>query len=307
MIIKNFWNIAKSSIFQFVGITILISFLLFFLNVLVGVSYSVNSFGEDVRERLGIYFYIEHPENFDNPSNVYGKISDLRSKLEGNGLEVVYYSQDDALSLLEDRMPDIIANFERYGIENPLPPTMYVLFENRDEYEKMTEIVGEYDNFIMNFEDAVHGQSFTQQQERVSNIIDLTNFITMFSYFLISVIVVIIVTFLMFVIKSSFYVFYNQIQIEKLMGAFYWQIKTPFLINIVIMLFFGFLMMGFYFYYLVSYINQHFYTVFGVSFHDYMSLSLENVLYLFSIEFGTILILTVLVANIFLSNLIKKV
>gem|GEM_PF-4181538 len=49
--------------------------------------------------------------------------------------------------------------------------------------------------------------------------INLTNFLSQFSYFLIAVILIIIIAFLLFGLKITFYRFREQIEVEKLLGA----------------------------------------------------------------------------------------
>lgn len=307
MIIKNFLNLIKASIFQFVGIWILISFLLFFLNILVATSYSINNFSNDIKWRLWVYFYMLDPANSIDWDLVYSDIINLRSNLEAWWLVVEYYSKDDALRLLETRMPEIIQNFDKYWIENPLPPTMYVLFTDRSEYEYMLSVIEDYKSIIVNIEDVIQWQSFEDQNNRIANIINLTNFTILFSYFLVSVIIVIIITFLMFIIKSSFYSFYNQIQVEKLLWAQYWQIKSPFFIKMFSILLFWFVFMILYFSVLIWYLDNYLYNLFEVSLSEYIKSYNNKLLNLMIIEFWFIFMLSILISNFFLNRLIRKI
>jgi len=110
----------------------------------------------------------------------------MKSELEQSGMKVQFFSKEDAFQILEDRLPNVIENFEKYGIENPLPPTMYVQFNNEQEYERMKDIVLTHEDVIVNLDDLESdGFTFSEQERRSANVINLTNFITNFGYFLI--------------------------------------------------------------------------------------------------------------------------
>lgn len=305
MITKNFLYLIKASFFQFIWIAILISFLLFFLNTLFATSFGIENFGSDVKNKLWVYFYIQDID--ENSDYISSKIVNLSSELESGWLNVEYYSKSDALGLIENKIPEIIATFETYWIENPLPPTLYVLFENNEEYEFMKNTVASYEEIIINIEDVIQWQSFDDQKERIANIINLTNFIVIFSYFLISVLLIIIITFLMYVIKSSFYTFYNQIEVAKLLWAQYFQIKFPFFIKMFFILLFWKVFMMWYMYFLANYLDTYLYNLFTFSFIEYISAYYEDIIYIISIQFVIVLFFSILISNFFLNRLIKKI
>ncbi len=304
MIAKNLLKIFKSFFFQFISITFLISFLLFLLNILFLISFNLKTFSQDLKDRLWIFFYIK--ESVQEKDALYSKTIDLKTELENNWLEVEYYSKWEALKTLEKRMPEIINNFKEYGIDNPLPPTLYVIFDSKEKYNKLKEIVAWYKNIIDNIEDVGEWKSFSDQEKRVSNVIDLSNFLVVFSYFLIVILVLIIISFLILIIKISFYNFYSQIEIEKLLWAYYRQIKAPYLFKIVLILFFAFCLMLLFMYIFFCYINWYFVKVFDFEIIDYV-FSNRHVLYLIGMEIVFIFVLSLLISDFFLKRLIKKV
>jgi len=167
---------------------------------------------------------------------VYTKAIDMISELEQVGLQVDFYSKEDAFKMLEKRLPNVIGNLEKYGISNPLPPTLYVTFRNQEDYEVLKSLIIRYDDIIMNLDDLNVGRSFSQQENRVAKVINLTNFITYLAYFLIAVIILIIIAFLLYAMKINFFRFHPQLELEKLLGATYSQIKGPFLLYSIVTL-----------------------------------------------------------------------
>lgn len=304
MFIKNSFRIIKASLFQFIGISVLISFLLFLLNLLFWISYNIKNFSEDIKHRLGIYLYIkEIPEQ---EHVVYSEVISLKEELESAWFNVEYYSKARALELIETRMPDVI-NFEKYWITNPLPPTLYATFNDKQQYEELINIIPKYEAIILNMDDINQWKSFSEQENRIKNIINFSNFVVLFSYFIILVLIIIIISFLLLVIKISFQNFYSQIEIEKLLWAYYYQIKLPFLINIAFILIFAFLLIIFYFSGFFNSVNEYIIKVFEINLMDYISKNSDYLLVSFVIEFVLILGLSLGISNILLSRLLRKV
>jgi len=80
---------------------------------------------------------------------------DFKTQLEKAGLKVDYLSKDEAIKTLSKRLPNVIKNFERYGIENPIPPTLYITFKSQKEYDTMRKIVDDkkYQDILLNLSD----------------------------------------------------------------------------------------------------------------------------------------------------------
>jgi cell division protein FtsX len=66
---------------------------------------------------------------------------------------VEFYSKEEAFGLLADRLPDVIDNLDKFGIDNPLPPTLYVMFRNKSEYEYLKSTLEEYAPILDNLDD----------------------------------------------------------------------------------------------------------------------------------------------------------
>lgn len=307
MVFKTVLKIIKASLIQFVWIGLLISFLLFFLNILLWISHNLWNFSEDVRHKLGTYFYIREADDQITKDDIYSEVITMIDELEQAWLRVEYYSKDDALQLIEKRFPDVIKNLEKYSLENPLPPTLYVIFDDKQKYEKSQEIISKYNDIILDFEDSIKGRNFQEQESRVQNIINLSNFVVMFSYFLIFMLGIIIISFLLLVIKITFYNFYKQIEIEKLMWAYYLQIKIPFFFKVALLLSIGFICMFLYFSFFFTYLNTYFVDVFDINIMEYLAVNKMFIYQSILIQYVVFMWLGLLISNIFLSRLIRKV
>lgn len=215
---------------QIVWTTILISFLLFFLNILIGLTYNTHSLNSELTEKLGMYFYIK--DDAGKKDEIYTNIMKLKDWLEKQWLKVTFSSKEDAFNFLQKRVPNVLENFQKYGIENPLPATLYVIFNNEKEYETLKTTILPYKDIILNIKDIEKGKTLKDQENRILTVLHFTSFITWFWIFLIGILSVIIVTILIFLIRMKFYLFHKHIEVEKLLGATYQQIKQPFIIII---------------------------------------------------------------------------
>ncbi|MBO4517153.1 hypothetical protein J5751_07160 [bacterium] len=54
---------------------------------------------------------------------------------------------------MESKIPEITENFEKFGIENTLPSTLYVMFKNEKEYNIMKDIIVANKDIILNVKD----------------------------------------------------------------------------------------------------------------------------------------------------------
>ena len=239
---KLFWDDIKS-IFkayraQMIWISVLSGFLLFLLNILIGVSFYGNTFNDSLRDKLGMYFYIKDvPEKEEQ---IYKQVMDLKEKLQAEGLQVSFSTKEDALNLLEKRLPDLTGSFEKFWISNPLPATLYVTFQDQSQYTTLQQIMNENKNIILNIQDLSQIENLQKQENRMLNVIKLSNFVQALSWTLIFVIAAVIVSFAVFFLRGIFTTFRNDIQVKKLLGATKTQIIQPFLRIILYAILWGF-------------------------------------------------------------------
>lgn len=157
----------------------------------------------------------------------------MKDKLTKLGMKVEYLSKDDAIKSVERKIPSVLKSFEKYGIKNPLPATVYVLFNNSEDYDKLKAVITLYEDIIANREDISKiGQDIKKQEARILHTLGLTHFIVFLTYFLVLVLIIIVCSFLMLVIKTKFDTFRKMISIQQLLGTPYHLIKMPFIVTV---------------------------------------------------------------------------
>lgn len=83
-------------------------------------------------------------------------------------MRVRYLSKDDAMKSVERKLPSVLDSFEKYGIKNPLPATVYILFNTTQDYEKLKAVITLYQDIIANRDDISKiGQDIKKQESRI--------------------------------------------------------------------------------------------------------------------------------------------
>jgi len=252
---------------------------------------------------LWIYFYIK--DNSSNQWNVYEKIISLKDELESAWLNVIFSSKEDAAWFLEKRLPNILENFEKFGIENPLPATLYIMFDDENEYNFMKKKVIENKDIILNIKDIDKWVTLKQQENRVLKIINFTNFIMFASYALVLVICFVILFFLMFLLENIFQRFRKDLSIKKLLWATRNQIAKSFMGITFFVLLESFVVSTILIIIGIIIFNHYLWELFGMNLLDIISL--YNIVSLLVIEFAILVFVSLSVSFGFVTSLNKRI
>ncbi len=210
-------------------VTILIGWLLFLLNVFLGMALYTQEFSSGIREKLWMYFYIV--DDVDRDDSVYAEVMQLSKKLEDAGMDTVFASKNEAFGFLENRIPNVIENFNRFGINNPLPATLYVMFDTDQQYQVLKETIGSYRSIISNVSDLDQAANLRQQENRVVTMISLSRFLVVISFLLVLFLFGVILALCGYMLHTLYIDFHGKIDIKKLLWASMHQTIRPFLLT----------------------------------------------------------------------------
>lgn len=305
MVLRNTGRLLSAGIFQVVSGILITAFLLFFLNVLGIASYQIGKSADQVQKKLGVYFYLN-----DDPKAkdvVYAQAIQLMKELKEAHMEVEFYSKEDAFVLLEKRLPNVIGSLEKFGIENPLPPTIYVMFRSQQEYEQLKTIVLKYEWIIGDLKKMTGWFTFTQQEARIATVINLMHALITTSRWLIVLVIVILTFFLWYSINLHFLRFYKQIELEKLLGAEYRKIALPFWLYTAFLLLCAMIVVGGIFWVAQLYFDPYFQEVYSMRIADALLPARWVVVRAVGVEFITIFGVSTLASWWTLWSLLRKV
>ena len=224
---------------QMIWISILSGFLLFLLNILIWVSMYGNTLNDSLKDKLWMYFYLN--DEVETSWQLYKQVLRLKGKLEDEWLSVTFLSKEDAMNFVAKRLPELTWSLEKFWITNPLPATLYVTLPDISKYETLKEVMLENKDIIINIQDVEQLDNLQGQENRIKNVIKLSNFVQILSIFLVIVLAAAVLSFSIFFLRSIFTRFWNDIQIKKLLWATKSQIITPFLWLILYSIIWGFL------------------------------------------------------------------
>ena len=71
------------------------------------------------------------------------------------------------------KLPNVLDELTTYGIENPLPPTIYITYKNQEQYESMKLIIARYDDAISTLDTLSLKSSFQEQTRRASKMVTM--------------------------------------------------------------------------------------------------------------------------------------
>jgi len=300
---KDLTSILKVAWKQLLAISILIGFLVFILNIFLSISMFLKfSVAPDLREKLGMFFFIQ-----DVPGNehlMYKEIMELKENLENADMDVKFLSKQDGLDYMQTKLP-LVKEFENYGIENPIPATLYVMFDSEEKYEILKTLIIDHKNIIANIDVLDKWKTLKQQENRNVTYLNLTNFIVIVSYFLVIILCLIIFIFLAFLLDNIFQRFRKDLYIKKLLGATRLQVTKSFmlvsLVVLIVALLFSFLLIS------GSLVAVHYYVLqlFGMSLLWYIWEHFLIFGWVLWVEFLALIVVSMLVSYGFVNSLNK--
>jgi cell division protein FtsX len=291
--------------FQTIGLMMMIASLIFLLNIVGWLKLWLDQAVGNVKDKLWVYLYIKSiPSQEDR---ITQQVIEMKTALEAQGMEVQYYSRQDAFDTLSKKLPDVVESFDKYGISNPLPATMYIMFKDSSQYEILKTIASKYQPIIVNSLDTTRDTHLRKQEQRVINVINLGNVVTIISYGLVLFLIMIIVVFLLFIIRIKFYGFKDVIQVQKLLGASYAQIKWPYLIHIGLILTCWVIISAIAMRICQITTQSSMITLFDKSLVQLLNLTGSQIFTILIVELIGIGLVSTMVGNVFLDKLLKKI
>ena len=273
--------------------------LIFIMNVFLAGALFWNSFNDSMKDKLWVYVYLS-----DTSSSEQDAVN-MKAALEAKWLKVAYTSKKDALGFVEKRVPDLTATLNKYKLENPLPATLYIRYSNQEDFKQMQKILERFREKILNMEE-VSDNAVKTQENRVLNVINLSNFIQSFAYLVVWTLILTIIVFAVFFLKTIFSHFRGDIQAKKLLWATSSQIIQPFVNVIFRALIVAFLIAIILLGASLIPLDEYLSALLNIQVFEYISWISLDILAVWIIEIGTIMILLMWISYHYVRSLHKK-
>ncbi len=291
-------NIIKNWLKNIIFTWVLIWFLFFIFNIFAGLLLKENKISENITSKIWMYFYIQD-ENQENWDEIYKKIINIKDQLANHWIRSEFSSKNDAFSYLETKIPEITNNFEKFGIENTLPSTLYVMFKNKKEYWIMKDIIVANRDIILNVKDVDKWATLQQQENRALKVIEIISTIKNTTLFIIIMLSVIIITFTQHLLKHFFFDFYKEIQVKKLLWATHTDANWWFLLTLVFTITLWFIVWYIFTFFTIGIINHHLVSI-------WINLALNSILPVLIIPYFVFTIIAIILGYIMLKKMEKK-
>lgn len=233
-------HIIKNGFISIIFTGILIWFLFFLFNVFSGLLIKEKAINENIASKIGMYFYIQDEQD-PSSDQIYKRIIEIKDQLAEEWIKAEFSSKNDAFGFLESKIPEITENFEKFGIENTLPSTLYVMFKNEKEYNIMKDIIVANKDIILNVKDVDKWATLQQQENRSLKIIGIMKTTKYFTIIMAIVLWVVIIAFTQHLLRHFFYESYRENQVKKLLWATHTDANGGFLLTLLFTITLGFI------------------------------------------------------------------
>ncbi len=223
-------RIIKSNLPRLLRTSLIVAFLFYLLNIFTAIGFKINDISTLVTDKVGMYFYIN--DNV-NQEEIYSRVIDIKDELSQKWLETSFSSKDDAFNFLENKIPEITENFDKFGIDNPLPSTLYIMFDNEKEYNIMKEVILKNKDMVLNIQDIDEWATLQQQENRSLKILKIIRDIQYSVFFILIIIWLIVITFTQHLLRNFFFDFYKELEIKKLLWATHKAANSGFILTLL--------------------------------------------------------------------------
>lgn len=266
------------------------------------VSYNTKQASDHIKPKLWMYFYLNQGLDEDV---AWQTVMNMVEDLQEAGLETSFYTKEQAFSRLAQQLPSILEDFEAYGIENPLPPTLYVLFSDDREYQLMKSIVVRYEWLVTNANELTAWVNFSDQERRIQTTINAMNVLRYGSLLLVGALAVTLLWFLWYALRSMLVVFKDQVMVEKLLWAYTRQVALPFLLYALVIVSIAYVLFLLWAYWSMHALNGYSLTLFQQPLAQ-RALPQWGTGYLFLKEYGVVASVTLLASSGIMWFLLRK-
>lgn len=194
--------------------------LLLLVHILSVLAWNARKTSTEVQQQLGVFLYLR-----DDATDRGVK---LIEELEQAWLTTTFFSKDDAFRLMAKKLPNILEQLSAYGIENPLPPTIYIVYRNQEQYEAMKSVVSRYDDAVSTLDNISLKSSFEEQTRRASKLVTMMHVLLAICFVLIGGVLIMIGMVMSYIVTNLFYRFQSQIELTALLGGAWRVIVAPF-------------------------------------------------------------------------------
>ncbi|MBN1494531.1 ABC transporter permease [Candidatus Peregrinibacteria bacterium] len=208
-----------------IATVLVMGILIFIFNIMLAVNYVAKSALDELTQKVDIVVYLKDSSEY---YQVQEMINDLK-KLEGV-TGVSYRSKTEALEIVSKTHPKTAEFLERYGVENPLPPSINVTTEKPELHIAVQQFLNQekYRHMLANIVSDAEKQS-SATEVVTKNLINLSNATNQIIFWVFVIFITGSILIISNAIQLTIYSRQKEIYIMRLVGATKNFIRLPFL------------------------------------------------------------------------------
>jgi len=220
----SFSNIWRNK-FLTISTVLVIGILIFIFNIILGVNYVTKTALNELTQKADIIVYLKDSTDY---YQVQQMINELK-KIEGV-TNVTYRSKSDALEIVSKTHPKTAEFLQRYGVDNPLPPSINVATETPEMHTAVQQFLNQekYRHMLANVITDAEKQS-SASGAVTKNLINLSNATNQIIFWVFVVFISGSILIISNAIQLTIYSRQKEIYIMRLVGATKNFIRLPFL------------------------------------------------------------------------------
>lgn len=225
--LSNIWRnkfLSLATIFV-IGTTI------FIFNVIFAVNIIAKDALNDLNRKIDIVVYLKESTSFSQSQDITEQL------LEIEGVNnVTYKSKEDALNQIKSTHPDISIAFDKYKLGNPLPASLNITTSHPKYHSSVAEFLNR-DQFKALLTGVITDDSSTNSSILTSvseNLLKVTDFANQLIFWLIMIFLIGGALIILNAIQITIFSRKKEVNVMKLVGAPYWFIRLPFIIESVL-------------------------------------------------------------------------
>ncbi len=221
-------NVWRNKVLSLATIFV-IGIIIFIFNILFSVNFIANNALTDLSKKVDIIVYLKDSTTFVEAQDLIKELNNLE------GIEnITFTSKDDALAQIKQTHPNLSIAFEKYNLGNPLPASLNITTTHPKYHQAIIDYLSK-DRFKGLLSNLSTNEGNNAILESVSkNLLTVTDFTNQIIFWLVTIFIIGGALIILNALQITIFARRKEIEVMKLVGASYWFIRLPFLIESVI-------------------------------------------------------------------------
>ena len=222
-------NIWRNKLLSIATIFVM-GIIIFIFNIILAVNFIAQDALTDLSKKVDVIVYLKDSTNYAQSEEIAADIRELE------GVEnVIYTSKNDALNQIKSSHPSLSLAFEKYKLGNPLPASLNVSTSHPKYHQGIINFLSQdrYQALLSNFS-ANSGENNDIISGVSKNLLTVTNFTQQVIFWLITIFIIGGALVILNALQITIFSRKKEIEVMKLVGASYWFIRLPFIIESII-------------------------------------------------------------------------